>query len=286
MAFHRIHFLANETPSSKSLNHFIYKKTHSTNLFYMKHAILFPTDFSTASEKVFGHAARLANELDAPLHILHVYHYQMPSADVVPQGIRDAVKVESEDEALQHMLNYVDELHEKAGMNVDVNTIFKTGFAADEIPVIASELGATIIVMGATGASGGLNEVIGTVASAVIERAPCPVLAVPPDRAAEGVWKMTFASSFRENEVEYFRKVERLARDLGMRIAVVHVQKEKPAAAFEENHSYFVQKERDGEVDYVLLQHEVPADGLKSYLAQYPVDILALNLRRLPNGKD
>jgi hypothetical protein len=27
MAFHRIHFLANETPSSKSLNHFVKKQT-------------------------------------------------------------------------------------------------------------------------------------------------------------------------------------------------------------------------------------------------------------------
>lgn len=246
----------------------------------MKHAILFPTDFSEASEKVFGHAARLANELNAPLHILHVYHYQMPSVDVVPLAIREAVKVESEEGALRHMLDYVEKLHTKAGMDVAVNTIFKTGFAADEIPMIASELGASVIVMGATGASGGLNNVIGTVASAVIERAPCPVLAVPPERAEKEVWKMTFASSFRENEIEYFKKVEKLGRDMGMRIAVVHVQKEEPADAFEENHTYFVNKERDGEVDYILLQHEVPADGLKAYLAKYPVDILALHPRK------
>ena len=246
----------------------------------MKHAILFPTDFSDASEKVFGHAARLADELNAPLYILHVYHYQMPSADVVPLAIRDAVKIESEDKALGYMQDYVTELHAKMGKNVDVHTIFKTGFAADEIPMIASEIGATVIVMGATGASGALNEVIGTVASAVIERSPCPVLAVPPERADKEVWKMSFASSFRENEVAYFKKVEKLGRDMGMRIAVVHVQKETPAAAFDENHAYFSQKERDGEIDYVLLQHEVPADGLKAYLADHPVDILALHPRK------
>ncbi|MEZ4685819.1 MAG: universal stress protein [Bacteroidia bacterium] len=246
----------------------------------MKHAILFPTDFSDASEKVFGHAARLADELRAPLYILHVYHYQMPSVEVVPSAIRDAVKIESEERALAHMQEYVKELHGRMGKNVEVFTIFKTGFAADEIPMIASEIGATVIVMGATGASGALNEVIGTVASAVIERSPCPVLAVPPEHAEKEVWKMSFASSFRENEIEYFKKVEKLGRDMGMRIAVVHVQKETPAAAFDENHAYFSKKRRDGEIDYVLLQHEIPADGLKAYLADHPVDILALHPRK------
>lgn len=246
----------------------------------MKHRILFPTDFSPASEKVFGHALRLADELEAELNILHVYHYQMPSVDVVPSTIRDAVSVESEQDAVKHMQHYVNDFVKDTTHKVQINPIFKTGFAADEIPMIAAEIGATVVVMGATGASGSLNQVIGTVASTVIERAPCPVLAVPPERADQGVWKMTFASSFRENEIDYFSKVEKLGRDMGMRVAVVHVQREAPAAAFEENDAYFSQKQRDGEIDYRLLNHEVPADGLKAYLEEYPVDILALHPRK------
>ncbi|MFK7968723.1 MAG: universal stress protein [Bacteroidia bacterium] len=246
----------------------------------MKHTILFPTDFSAASEKVFGHAVRLANKLDADLHVLHVYHYQMPSLDVVPNEIRNAINVEAEGDAQKHMDHYAEVLRAQTGHEVSLSTMFKTGFATDEIPMIAAEIGATIIVMGATGASGKINEVVGTVTSSVIERAPCPVLAVPPERAEQEVWKMTYASSFRENEIEYFSKVEKIGRDMGMRIAVVHVAREEQAAAFDENNQFFSQKKRDGELDYYVLNHNVPADGLKAYLKDHPVDILALHPRK------
>jgi hypothetical protein len=49
MAFHRIHFLANETPSSKSLNHFI--KNHPNIKIFLavfESSEVYPTSFSVS----------------------------------------------------------------------------------------------------------------------------------------------------------------------------------------------------------------------------------------------
>ncbi len=46
--------------------------------------ILFPTDFSNASEKAFDFAVSLAHEMDATIDIVNIYHLPFVDATNVP----------------------------------------------------------------------------------------------------------------------------------------------------------------------------------------------------------
>ena len=63
--------------------------------------------------------------------------------------------------------------------------IVRFGNPAREITALAHRIGADLIVMGTHGRSTIARLLHGSIAEKVIARAPCPVLALPPDTVAE-----------------------------------------------------------------------------------------------------
>jgi nucleotide-binding universal stress UspA family protein len=131
-------------------------------------AILVPTDFSTASDAAVPHAEALARQSSAELLILHVeepplaygsgelyYGLPEPNAELI-QKMLDAVKPSDPAVPCRHRL--------------------VMGDPAAEILRIAAEEGAEMIVMGTHGRTGLFRALMGSVAEAVVRRAPCPVL--------------------------------------------------------------------------------------------------------------
>ena len=128
--------------------------------------ILFPTDFSLASE-VAGHAAAdLARHFGARLHVLHVVP-PVTDPTLAPDALRAVVTA--------------------LGPGLDVETAVVSGAAARQIVGYADRAGVDLIVMGRHGRSGVSAALLGSVAEAVVRRAPCWVLTVPalrPERVA------------------------------------------------------------------------------------------------------
>jgi nucleotide-binding universal stress UspA family protein len=130
--------------------------------------ILFPTDFSTASDAALPHAEVLAKQKSASLLILHVeepplaygggelyYGLPEPSSERILKMLED-VKPSDPSIPCTHRLTM--------------------GDPAGEIVRIAAEEGAEMIVLGTHGRSGMTRMLMGSVAEAVVRRAPCPVL--------------------------------------------------------------------------------------------------------------
>ena len=130
--------------------------------------ILVPTDFSTASDAAVPHAEALARQSSAELLILHVeepplaygsgelyYGLPEPNAELI-QKMLDAVQPSDPAVPCRHRL--------------------VMGDPAAEILRIAAAEGAEMIVMGTHGRTGLFRALMGSVAEAVVRRAPCPVL--------------------------------------------------------------------------------------------------------------
>jgi universal stress protein A len=130
--------------------------------------ILVPTDFSTASDAALPHAEVLAKQKSASLLILHVeepplaygggelyYGLPEPSSERILKMLED-VKPSDPSIPCTHRLTM--------------------GDPAGEIVRIAAEEGAEMIVLGTHGRSGMTRMLMGSVAEAVVRRAPCPVL--------------------------------------------------------------------------------------------------------------
>lgn len=130
--------------------------------------IVFPTDFSTASDAALVHAAALARQSGARLLIVHVeepplaygggelyYGLPEPSSERILKMLED-VKPGDPTVPFTHRLTM--------------------GDPAAEIVRIAGDENAEMIVLGTHGRTGITRLLMGSVAEAIVRRAPCPVL--------------------------------------------------------------------------------------------------------------
>lgn len=130
--------------------------------------ILFPTDFSTASDAALVHAAALARQSGARLLIVHVEEPPLAyGGGELYYGLP-----EPNSERILKMLEDV----KPADQEVPYTHRLTMGDPAGEIVRIAKDEGVEMIVLGTHGRTGMLRLLMGSVAEAIVRRAPCPVL--------------------------------------------------------------------------------------------------------------
>lgn len=130
--------------------------------------ILFPTDFSHSSDWGLSHATALAKESGSTLIIAHVE--EPPAAyggGVMYYGIP-----EPDNKALTRMLSDV----KPTDPSVKYEHRLIIGDPATEIVRLAEDEKVDYVVMGTHGRTGLSRLLMGSVAEAVVRRAPCPVL--------------------------------------------------------------------------------------------------------------
>jgi len=140
--------------------------------------ILFPTDFSHTGDAALDLATSLARERGATLLIVHVE--EPPAAyggGEMYYGMPDPAT-----EDLKKMLSEI----VPGDPQVHHEHRLITGDPAVAIARLAEQEGVELIVMGTHGRTGLLRLLMGSVAEAVVRRAPCPVLTLKqPDRQSE-----------------------------------------------------------------------------------------------------
>jgi nucleotide-binding universal stress UspA family protein len=149
--------------------------------------IVFPTDFSTASDAALTHAEALARQSHARLLIVHVEEPPMAyGGGELYYGLP-----EPNSERILKMLEDV----KPADPSVPFAHRLTIGDPAGEIVRIAGEEKAEMVVMGTHGRTGMTRLLMGSVAEGVVRRAPCPVLVYreTPEKLAESRLKPAHA---------------------------------------------------------------------------------------------
>jgi nucleotide-binding universal stress UspA family protein len=126
--------------------------------------ILFATDFSPPSQAALRYASSLARDAGATLLIVHVVEPPLDQVYYMPPDY-------SHSEVRRELESVV-----PAFKDVKYEQRLLTGIAADEILRVSNEEGVDLIVMGTHGRTGWMRLLMGSVAQAVMRRAPCPVL--------------------------------------------------------------------------------------------------------------
>jgi nucleotide-binding universal stress UspA family protein len=149
-----------------------------------KRPILFATDGSPSAAEAQLKAIELAGLLDVTLLVVSVAHVSLPAVGYAGYGYSNVVAelTEAEHARVEKLLATVTEAAEAAG--VRCCTFAADGIAADEICRVAADRGAQLIVAGSHGWSAARRFFSGSVSTALVHQAPCPVLVVRPSRAA------------------------------------------------------------------------------------------------------
>ena len=139
--------------------------------------ILAPVDFSSVTENVVLEAATIARALDGRVVLLNVT--QPPP--VVADSSAFMMDVSAVTEfAAKAAVPQLEALQEKLAHDyVATETMQQTGYPLTLILEQARKLPADYIVMGSHGHTAFYDLLVGSTASAVIKRAPCPVVIVP-----------------------------------------------------------------------------------------------------------
>ena len=132
--------------------------------------IVHPTDFSELSRPAFELACALARDYGAKLVVLHV-------SPPPPVGVVEGITVELPTGWEEQVRAQLDRI-KPADTRVRVAHRMEQGDAAREIVRAAAETKADLIVLGTHGRSGLARVLMGSVAEAVMRKAPCPVLTV------------------------------------------------------------------------------------------------------------
>jgi nucleotide-binding universal stress UspA family protein len=138
--------------------------------------LLLAIDRSGHAEAATRVAGDLAAALPAEVAVLHVHETPITAAVYGPEDLERAA-VETAEAAGALVDRTVGRLRAQ-GVTASGSVLMAEGATAARIAATAGEDGADLLVVGALGASGWRELVVGGVAHAVVQAAPCPVLVV------------------------------------------------------------------------------------------------------------
>lgn len=150
------------------------------------HRILFPTDFTAASEAAAPYAISLVQENNAKLVLLHVMH--TPELPNGKSRNTNSGNERSENDQRRFELSVAEAIHQlyetvptDADLCFPPQSIVEYGDPADRILSAAKERSSDLIVLGvrdASGRIGAVTHLARATAHKVVAHAPCPVLTV------------------------------------------------------------------------------------------------------------
>ena len=122
-------------------------------------------------------SAKLARQIGAELKLLYVSE-EMEAVEELARAAGQRAE-----EVRQRML---EEIRERCYIEIgkpfpmDAELIVRQGDIAEQVTKAAVDLGAELIVVGMKGRSALAKLVLGDATGAILERAPCPVVVIPP----------------------------------------------------------------------------------------------------------
>ena len=163
------------TPSSRSLEAFSADQRvigpEAGPAIRVKH-MLAPTDFSDDSSKAVNYAVHLAQLVGAELTLIHFYDESW--RQVRPESVcRYKSMLEEEHRIRNNLYTLRDEIRK---IYSRCDAAFYIGSPTREIPKVAKELKADLIVISTHNPQGSSRWIFGSDAERIVSNAPCPVL--------------------------------------------------------------------------------------------------------------
>ncbi len=142
--------------------------------------ILCPTDLTERSLLALEKAVQLAHQFGSSITLLNVH------AEFMNKKEREMLRVSVEkmkkkftETAVQAREKMRETIHELHADDVPLTYLLREGKPQNEIPKVAGEVGADLIVIATDGRDNIADFVAGTITEHVINHSPCPVLVIP-----------------------------------------------------------------------------------------------------------
>ncbi len=234
--------------------------------------ILFPTDFSKASQHALGYAVSLAKELDAVIDVASIYRLPyVDAANVPPEWITE-MQEEKRKVVISHLDAFVSGQPEKRiGKRMAIYGIF----IPQEIHDLVKAEGYDLVVMGTRGEHHTKSEkFIGSITTHTMMQAPCPVLAVPEEAKWNVPERIAFATDFGPRDEAAISQLMEFAAALAASVHFVHVE---TAPGIGQMHDMIpLENYPFPFTEFAVVNSPAVMEGIDKYIKERKIDLLAL----------
>jgi nucleotide-binding universal stress UspA family protein len=180
--------------------------------------ILVPTDFSKNAKNALIYAIEIAKKMKAKIIVLHVPY----DTFIITDAVFISKQILAMDRKAKKGLADLSALVENTG-NIKCEMLNIQGFTIEVILETIKKKKVDMIVMGTKGASGIKEVIMGSNTAKVIEKATCPVIAVPSKAVFEGFKKITYATNYILSDFLALKQLVAIASVFKSQINVLHV---------------------------------------------------------------
>ena len=249
--------------------------------------ILFPTDFSRAADNAFRYALEVADHEGAEITTVHVYELPELHSSHLPNTLKqvyDSITLETFENYRDNVphLRKIAQDEGKTHLRIQHMMIdSKRQGTVNGISHTARTIGADMIIMGTTGASGIKEVFLGSVAAEVMENAPCAVLAVPVKAKYDGnIDRIAVTVEYGHEDEQTCRYVLAFAGHFDAEVVCLHVD-----VSHTENINRRMEKLKeklgdDVKMRFEVIDHTSIEKALAKDVEQPKVDILAMHIRK------
>ncbi|NHF59750.1 universal stress protein [Flavobacteriaceae bacterium TP-CH-4] len=242
--------------------------------------ILYATDYSDNSVAALKYAYGLSMQMDARLVVTHAFGYPVI---VGLEGLDEPFPHSEEASMKSHRLRLEKFCKEHLGEKCTSPKLqcepVTEKSAVTGIISKANDWHAYLIVVGVKGESAVRELLLGSTTKQLIDKAPCPVLAIPADTEYTSIKTIVYASDFEEEDVYAIRKLAEIAEPFNAEIRVVHISTKKEYKG--EMQLEWFKDELEEKVTYDALEFELVFsenifESLRTYLEDIEADLVVM----------
>lgn len=253
----------------------------------MSKTILVPTDFSENANNAIRYAMSFAQKNKSRLLFFHVSSMPMIHPDASLSSYKAIIQAD-EKKHLDKLEKLISKIYASSSVKEDAQQYecsVKMGLAIDEIVVLAKEKDVEMIIMGTKGASGAKEIFLGSHTASIVEKASCPVFAIPENAEFSEIKKIVFATDYYDSDFSVIGQLVKIATVSDSEIVIIHIADGEYTKSREEDLlSWYKEmvKEKIGykKISYQLFASKNIYEGLYSFLGTFDADIIAMSTQR------
>lgn len=242
---------------------------------------IFATDFSTNSQNALAYALALIKKLKGRLILFHAFDYANPFVEA-PASSLPKMNLDIEKKAQDQLDQWQQMLLEWDSTN-SCESILIGGPFVKNLLKLAEKENAEAIFMGTKGASGLKKYIMGSNTASVIEKAKCPVFAIPEEAKFTGINSIVFASDYQEENVFILDQLANMATAFDARIEFLHISNDKVKLDLEVYNWYqktVQEKLAHMDVSFRVFNKENVHEGISNYVKLNQPDLVVMAMHK------
>lgn len=245
--------------------------------------ILYATDYSQNSVAALQWAYVMAIKFDSKLIVMYVFDIPIALTGTVSMSylknekkLFTAHSTKLKRFCAEHLKNNLEEKSIRYLVHED-------GSVPDGILEKAFKLDVDLIVVGTKGNSKIKEFLLGSTSKALLQKSPCPVLAVPAKSDIVSIKEIVYATDFEQADIFALKRLVKMAKMFHAKITVVHITSHKEYVG-QDQMAWFKEMltEKIGykKLEFLLIFSETVFEELVGYLKASETDLLAMLERK------